>query len=88
MPNGFQNSANKFLNSKDAQRLSQKKEEIEKLANSSDGQKVKELLTSNGHDLQSAIEKGDIDKLRGAVSDILKTDAGARLYKQLSDMMK
>ena len=45
MPNGFQNTANKFLNTKDAQRLAQKKEEIEKLANSSDGQKIKEMFS-------------------------------------------
>lgn len=88
MPNGFQNTANKFLNTKDAQRLAQKKEEIEKLANSSDGQKIKEMLNASGQNLQGAIEKGDINTLRSAVSDILKTDAGARLYKQLSDMMK
>lgn len=88
MPNGFQHAAGSFINPKDAERLSGKKDEIEKLANSSDGQKVKEMLSSSGTDLQDAMEKGDMETLRGAVSNILKTDAGARLYKQLTDMMK
>ncbi len=88
MANDFQNAAEKIFGEKDAARISGKKNELEKLVNSSDGQKVKELLDKSGGNLQKAMESGDVETLRGTVSDILKTDAGARLYKQLNEMMK
>lgn len=67
--------------------LSSKKGELEKLANSADGQKVKSMMDPDGR-IQSAYEKGDMEAVRRAVTDILKTDEGARLAKQLSDLLK
>ncbi|MGE4485278.1 MAG: hypothetical protein AB7C97_09245 [Oscillospiraceae bacterium] len=67
--------------------LSSKKDELEKLANSADGQKVKSMMDPGGR-IQSAYEQGDMETVRRAVTDIMKTEEGARLAKQLSDLLK
>ena len=67
--------------------LSSKKDELEKLANSAEGQKVKAMMDPDGS-IQAAYEKGDMESVRRAVTGILKTEEGARLAKQLSDLFK
>ena len=50
------------------------------------GEKVKEIL--NSADINTAIKKGDMDAIKSAVSKALSTDAGKRLAKELSNIMK
>jgi hypothetical protein len=64
-----------------------KKEVLEQLATSSDGQKVKSMIDPDGA-LQSAYQRGDIAAMQRAVEGILNTEEGARLAKQLGDIMK
>ena len=87
MATDFDKAARTLLNGQTAQKLSGKRAEIEKLANSDDGKKVQALLNKNGG-LSSALESGDMAALKNAVSGILKTDAGANLARQLTEMMK
>ena len=67
--------------------IEKKKKEIENLASSADGQKVKSMLEGRG-DLERALEKGDMETIRRAIGSIMNTDSGARLIKNLGDLMK
>lgn len=74
-------------NSPQGDKIREKQPEIEKLVSSSDGQKVKKMLSDRGN-LQEALEKGDTQTLTNTVRDILGTKEGARLAKQLEDLFK
>ena len=87
MATNFDKAAQSIFNDTDVQKLSGKKDALQQLANSADGQKVKALLDQNGS-LQSAMEQGDMEALKSAVSGILKTEAGANLARQINEMMK
>ena len=83
----FEKTAQALFNSPGGSKLSEKKGDIEKIANSADGQKLKAMLDGRG-DIKSALENGDVDAMRGALSDILNTDEGARIFQKLGDIMK
>ncbi len=87
MNNRFDKMAQDLLNSPSGAKLSAHSSELQKLADSSDGQKVKEMLDRNGG-LSDAFEKGDVEALRQKLAQVMQTDAGSRLAKQLSDLMK
>lgn len=74
-------------NSPQGSRIKEKKPELEKIVTSSDGEKVKRMLERRGG-LQDAIESGDTETLTKTVQDILKTEEGARLAKQLENLFK
>lgn len=81
-------AANDLLkNSPQGEKIREKQPEIEKLVSSSDGEKVKKMLSSRGN-LQEALEKGDTETLTNTVRDILSTKEGARLAKQLEELFK
>lgn len=88
MADNFDQMAEQLLNSTSKAKLVSKKGQLEKLANSSDGEKIKELIGDGGEDIKKAFAKGDTDALKSMVANILKTEEGARIAKQLSDMMK
>ena len=63
-----------------------KERELEKLANSSDGEKIKGLV--DGKKLQKALDEGDTAALQSTISQVLKTEEGARLFSQLEQLFK
>ncbi len=83
----MQKDLNSLLNSDQGQKLAGKRDEIEKLASSSDGEKVTKMA-ANDTVLQSAIKNGDMEAMRQRLTAILKTDEGSRVFRQISDMMK
>ncbi len=76
-----------FLNTPAGVKLSENIEELGKLGNSSDGQKVKEMLSGNESAVMAAIENGNVEVLKKTLSNILKTEEGSRLAEQLLKMM-
>ena len=70
----------------DGKKLAQKRPELERIANSTDGQKVREML--GGDRIEQAAKSGDFASLAAALQTALKTEEGARLAKQLRELMK
>lgn len=87
MNKNFNKTAEGLLGSNANAMFADKKDDLQKIADSSDGQQVKAMLNESGN-LSEAFEKGDMDSIRKAVSKVMQTEAGSRLAKQLSDMMK
>lgn len=83
----FDKAANNFLNSPAGASLSGKKEELSKLIDSADGQKIKSMLDGDNNVL-TAVQQGDLDALKKTMASILKTEEGARIVNQIMDMMK
>ncbi|MDR0904770.1 MAG: hypothetical protein LBN00_01120 [Oscillospiraceae bacterium] len=67
-------------------KIAAKRPELEKLANSTDGKRVKELL--GGDKIEQAAKRGDIAAIAAALQTALKTEEGARLANQLRELMK
>lgn len=80
-------TARRILESQQGANIMKKKKEIANLAASQDGAAVKSMFEQNSG-IKDALGRGDVDALKDAVSNILKTDEGARLAKKLSEMMK
>jgi len=87
MSTDFKKCAENLLNSESGGQVRRKKAEIQELANSPDGMKIKTMLDRNGA-LSDAVENGDITALKDVLSRVLSTDEGARLAKKLSELMK
>lgn len=60
-------------------------DKIKQIASSDEGKKIQDMF--KGSEIEQAAKKGDIDSLKSAVSQLLQTDAGAKLAKQISEMM-
>ncbi len=60
-------------------------DKIKQIASSDEGKKIQDMF--KGSEIEQAAKSGDMDSLKSAVSQLLQTDAGARLAKQISDMM-
>ena len=61
-------------------------EQLRKLTESRDGQKVRSLR-GDEKALAQAVEKGDAAALQGALQKLLATPEGRRLFQQLGGMM-
>jgi hypothetical protein len=85
MDNDLQRTAEKFMSTADGKKLADKKEDIEKLASSKDGETVKAILQRGG--FEDAVKSGDTDAIKSAISKVVSTDAGSRLLQQLQQMM-
>ncbi len=85
MDNDLRRAADSFLSGEDGKKIADKRSEIERLASSSDGESVKAMLDSAG--FEDAVRRGDTNALRDALSGIIKTDSGARLVKNLQELM-
>ena len=83
----FNKVSNDFLNTPAGSMLSGKKEEIGKLIDTPEAQKVKELLSGDEANVMAALENGDMAVLKKTLSNILKTEEGSRLAEQLLKMM-
>jgi hypothetical protein len=88
MANDFNKTAGEFLNSPNGKKLTEKKDELARLANSEDGKHVREMISGGDTGLLQAFEKGDMETVSGAISGILKTREGMRLAEQLQKLMK
>ena len=84
---GYENVPEDLMSKKNLAMLESKKSEIQALAESSDGRKVKEILDKNGS-IEKALADGDMNAVKSAITGILNTDSGARLAKQLSELLK
>ncbi|SHH92370.1 hypothetical protein SAMN02745823_01453 [Sporobacter termitidis DSM 10068] len=84
----FNKAANDFMNTPAGAKLSGKQNELNKLIDSTDGQKVKNMLSGKEASVIAAIENGDTNVLKNTLSNILKTEEGSRLAEQLLNMMK
>ena len=63
-----------------------KEQELKKLADSKDGEKIKQMV--DGDALQKALDEGDTAALQSTISNVLKTEEGARLLSQLEQLFK
>ena len=54
-------------------------------SSSADGESVRSMLEKGG--FEDALRRGDAGALKNAVADIMKTDSGARLVRQLQALM-
>jgi hypothetical protein len=86
MNENIQKAAGDFLQTEQGKRLAANRAELEKLAASEDGKRMRALLS--GTDLQAAASGGDVSALTSAIADALKTEEGARLARQLRELMK
>lgn len=78
--------AGSFMSSDEGKKISGKKKELQQLADTSDGQKVKEMLQNGG--IEDALESGDTDTVKKTILGVMNTDEGARLFSQLKKMME
>ena len=80
--------ANDLLNSPAGAKLNDKKSDIEKLINSQEGQNVKNMLSGDEANLKAALANGDMATLQKALTEVLKTEDGAKLAQQIQNLMK
>lgn len=78
----------KLMGTSTVEKLASKKGDIKKLADTKDAQEVQKLVEKDSAAITKAMKKGDVASLKGALNNILKTEEGARLVKQINDMMK
>lgn len=85
MEKDLQRAADKFLSGEDGKRIAGKRSEIERLAASSDGERVKAMLQQSG--FEDAVRRGDTAALRDALSGVMNTDSGRQLVGKLRELM-
>lgn len=85
MQSDLKNAADKFLAGEDGKQLSRKKEDLQRLASSPDGNEVRSMLEKGG--FEDAVRRGDTGAIKNAVSDIMRTESGARLVRELQALM-
>ena len=78
MNNDLERSAKNMMSSADI-------DNIKQIASTEEGRQIRQMM--NGADIQKAAEKGDMDSLKNAVTNLLKTDAGAKLADRIAEMM-
>lgn len=87
MSTQFEKLAGEFMSNAKGSKLQSKADEIKKIATSSDGQKVMKMM-GNTEDLKAAMEKGDTETLQNVIKKVMSTEEGARLARQLSELLK
>lgn len=86
--NDIDKMAGGLMGNSAAEKLASKKDVIQKLADTQDAQRVKEIVNKDSGSIAKAMKAGDITSLKGTLDNILKTEEGARLVKKINDMMK
>ena len=87
MSTDIEKLANDLMSGGGNSMLNGKANEIKKLANSGDGQKVRKMM-GNTDNLKKAVEQGDAETLKRVIKDVMSTEEGARLAQQLSELFK
>ncbi len=77
--------AGELLTPQRRQALEKSAPELQRLAASEDGRKVRAML--DGGNLSQAVEQGDADAVRQALGKILSTQEGQRLARQLGGLL-
>lgn len=85
MENDLTKQAEKFLSGEEGRRVAGKKAEIERIAASRDGERVRAMLQKSG--FEDAVRRGDTEALKGALSGVMKTESGRQLMSQLQELM-
>ena len=88
MASEYAKNVGDYLSPADAAKVAGQRAGIERIADSADGTKVKELLDRSGVDLAGALERGDAAALEGALRSILSTGEGSRVLDEISKMIK
>lgn len=83
----YNKAASDFMKTPAGEKLSGKQEELGKLIDSPEGQKIKQMLSGKEQNVMAAIENGDTAVLKQTLANILQTEEGARLAEQLKKMM-
>ncbi len=83
----FNKAASDFLNTPSGKKIAGKKDDLEKLIGSPEGQNVRNMMRGSEQKLVNAIENNDTETLRKALSDILKTEDGSKIAEQLIKLM-
>ncbi|MDR2421738.1 MAG: hypothetical protein LBD49_06525 [Oscillospiraceae bacterium] len=86
MPENAKIDADMLLNAPEIQRLAGRRAEIERLADSEDGKRVRALLA--GADVENAARSGDLSSVASAVRAALSTEEGSRLANRLRGLLK
>ncbi len=84
MPTEFEKLASEMLSN---QALNGKTDALKNLAGTRDAQKIKQML-GDGNTVKSAMERGDSAALESIVKNVLSTEEGARLARELAKMFK
>ena len=88
MDNNIMDTVNKILKTPQGAEIYKKRNEFASLAESREGKKVKELLQKDSVSLSDALERSDTEQLKKSLMHILSTDEGARLMKQINNILK
>ena len=88
MDSDLSKMAEQLLKTPDGAKLTEKKDDIEKLINSQEGQNVKNMLCGEESSLKKALSNGDMETLKQTLSEVLKTEDGAKLAAQIQNLMK
>ena len=75
-----------FLRSGEGQKLLKQEDQIKNIAESPDGQKIRERMSANG-ELNRALSTGDTESMIRTMRDILSSEEGTRLTAQLRGIM-
>jgi phage baseplate assembly protein W len=86
MNDDIKKAAEQFLSTEQGQRVAAKRGELEKLASGADGKKMQQLLGTDK--AQKAAAAGDMKTLTELLQGALKTEEGARIVKQLQNLIK
>ncbi|MDR1330061.1 MAG: hypothetical protein LBK23_10730 [Oscillospiraceae bacterium] len=84
--NGINIDADGFLNTPEGKKLAGRRGDLERLAASEDGKRVRALLSET--DVENAAKSGDFASVAAAVKSALSTEEGARLADKLRELMK
>lgn len=69
-------------------KLSQKRSEIDALAETADGRAAKAFAEKNEAAIKLAIERGDTNELGKLISSFLQTESGNRIAESLNNIIK
>ena len=87
MAQELEKMAGDLLKGDRAEALKQNAKEIRKLAQSTDGKKVRSLM-GDEQKVAEALEKGDTETLKKLMTQVLSTEEGSRLAQQLMGLMR
>jgi len=70
------------------QLITSKTEDLGRIVNSGDGQKVKAIMTQDADKLKQAVQSGDMGTLKQTFDSLMQTQEGARLIGEIQKMMR
>ncbi len=85
MDKNLQKAAEDFMSTAEGQKIVGKKDELKNLAASEDGKEVRDILARGG--FENAVKSGDTAAIKDTLNQVMGTESGSRLLKQLQKMM-